>query len=90
MNLIVPESVRRKAGIRAGDKIEFKASPRKITILAKAVEEHTPAERRKIDARLAKARRGPYHGPFDTVEEALSFLKQEIAKRKKRRKTAGK
>ena len=40
-----------------------------------ADDEYTPAQRRVIDARLRKARKGPYHGPFDSVDEMLASLK---------------
>lgn len=87
MNLIVPEDVQRKAGIRAGDKIEFKASRHKITIVATPSEE-SPSTRRRIDARIAKAQQGPYHGPFETVDEALTYLKKEVRKRRRSRAKA--
>ena len=32
--VVVPQSIRRKAGIKAGDQLEFKASSRTITITA--------------------------------------------------------
>ena len=79
--LIIPSSVRRQAGIKLGDRLEFKVCRRKITILAKPGEEYTQAQRRAIDARLAIAQKGPYHGPFATANEALGFICSE--KRKK-------
>jgi len=87
-DLIVPPNIRRQAGIKPGDTLEFKVSRRKITILAKPADEdeYTPAQRRVIDARLAKARKGPYHGPFNTADEATAFLRKEIRKRTKRKK----
>ncbi len=54
--LIVPPSIRRQAGIRAGDRLEFKVSSRKITIVAKPpveADEYTPAQRRVIDREIA-------------------------------------
>lgn len=33
-DLVVPRSVRRQAGIKAGDRLQFQASPRTITIRA--------------------------------------------------------
>jgi hypothetical protein len=68
-----------------------RASGGVITILPKtqsADGEYTSAERRAIDARLAEVRKGPYHGPFETADEAISFLRKEIKKRKaSKRKT---
>lgn len=34
MEVVVPQGIRRKAGIKAGDQLEFKASSRTITITA--------------------------------------------------------
>ena len=84
LGLVVPQSVRRRAGIKAGDRLEFKVSGGIISIIPKlpsADDEDTPAQRRTVDAQLAEARKGPYHGPFDTADAALKFLNQEIRKR---------
>jgi bifunctional DNA-binding transcriptional regulator/antitoxin component of YhaV-PrlF toxin-antitoxin module len=83
--LIVPRSVRRKAGIKTGDRVEFKVSGGVINIIPKlpaADDEYTPAERLAIDARLAEARKGPYYGPFETADDAVKFLRREIKVRK--------
>jgi AbrB family looped-hinge helix DNA binding protein len=56
--LVVPDAIRRKAGLRTGDKIEFKVSGGVINIVPKlpsAHDEYTPAERRLIDAQLDEA-----------------------------------
>ena len=87
-DLVVPSSVRRRAGIKAGDRLEFKVSGRIINIIPKlpsAADEYTPAERRAIDAQLKEAARGPYYGPFETAEAAIDFLHREIRKRSARR-----
>jgi len=93
--LIVPPSVRRKAGLKAGDRVEFQVSDGLITIVPKlptAADEYTPEQRRIIDARLAKAdediKHGRVYGPFE-VEEAIQFLRKEIKARKaNKRKTS--
>jgi len=54
-----------------------------IPELPTAEDEYTPAQRRAMDARLTKARKGPYYGPFTTVDAAIQFLHKEIKKRKK-------
>jgi bifunctional DNA-binding transcriptional regulator/antitoxin component of YhaV-PrlF toxin-antitoxin module len=75
--LVVPRSVRRRAGLKSGQKVEFKVSGGVINIIPKlpaADDEYTPAQRRVIDARLRKARKGPYYGPFDSVDEILASL----------------
>ena len=83
--LVVPRSVRRRAGIKSGDRVQFKVSGGIINIipsLPTADDEYTPAQRRVIDARIAQARKGPYHGPFKTASEAIAFLSTEIVKRR--------
>ena len=93
-DLIVPPSVRRKAGLKAGDRVEFKVSGRRITIVPKPSivtkppvdDEYTPEQRRIIDARLAKAdediKHGRVYGPFDTADAMAAFLETEIKKRR--------
>jgi bifunctional DNA-binding transcriptional regulator/antitoxin component of YhaV-PrlF toxin-antitoxin module len=87
--LVVPRSVRRRAGLKNGQKVEFKVSGGVIHIVPKlpvADDEYTPAQRRLIDARLRKARKGPYCGPYDSVDEMLASMKGKKlrAKRTKR------
>ncbi len=82
---MVPKSVRRRAGIKPGDRLEFKVSVGIINIIPKlpsADDEYTPEQRRVIDAQLAEAAKGPYYGPFDTADAAIRFVHQEIRKRK--------
>ena len=84
-DLIVPPSIRRRAGIKPGDKLEFKVSGGIITILPKlstASDEYTAEQRRIIDTRLAEAEKGPFFGPFNTADEAIRFLHKEIKARK--------
>jgi AbrB family looped-hinge helix DNA binding protein len=83
--LVVPKSVRRRAGIKPGDRLEFKVSGGIINIIPKlptADDEYTSAQRRVIDAQLEEAAKGPYYGPFETADAAVKFLHQEIRKRK--------
>ncbi len=89
---ILPPSVRRKAGFRAGDQVEIKASGSIVTIIPKvptADDEYTPEQRRVIDARLAKAEEDikarRLHGPFDSHEAMIEFLHNQ---RKARHKTS--
>jgi len=85
--IVIPDAVRRKAGLRRGDKVEFKVSGRAITIVAKAPvadDEYTPQQRRAIDLRLRKAlaevKQGRTAGPFNTADEMIASLKQQLAK----------
>jgi bifunctional DNA-binding transcriptional regulator/antitoxin component of YhaV-PrlF toxin-antitoxin module len=98
--LVVPPSVQRKARLKAGDRVEFKASPGVITIIGKPSaaaratdDEYTPEQRRIVDREIAKGledvRKGRTYGPFDTADEAIQFLRKEIRARKATaRKTA--
>jgi len=84
-SLVVPPAIRRKAGFKGGEDLEFKASGGVITIVRRlpvASDEYTPAQRRSIDARLADARKGPHHGPFETADEAIKAIRKEIRSRK--------
>ena len=83
--LIVPPSIQRRAGIKTGDRLEFKVSGGIINIIPKlpsADDEYTPAQRRAIDAQLDEASKGPYYGPFETADDAVKFLRREIHRRK--------
>jgi len=84
-HLTVPPQVQRRAGIKPGDRVEFKVSGGIINIipeLPSADDEYTPIQRRIIDASLEQARKGPYHGPFETADEAIKFIRREIRTRK--------
>jgi len=71
--LVVPPGVRRRAGLKHGDRVEFRVSGSviKIVQLPSADVEYTPAQRRFIDARLAESaedlNRGRTFGPFDII-----------------------
>src|SRR5712691_12020992 len=83
--IVVPESLRRRAGIKPGDRLEFRLSGGIINIireLPSGDDEYTPAQRRVIDAQLKEAAKGPYYGPFETADAAIKFLHREIRKRK--------
>ncbi len=83
--LVVPSAIRRKAGFKSGENLEFKASGGVITIVRKfppARDEYSPAQRQIIDARLREARQGPYFGPFETADEAIKFIRKEVRNRK--------
>ena len=91
-DLVVPPSVQRKAGIKAGDQLEIKASRGVITIVTKpgsASDEYTPEQRRLIDREIAlgleDVRKGRVYGPF-SAPEATRFLKAEIKARARRAK----
>ena len=86
--LVVPASIRRKAGHKNGDDLEFRVSGGVITILPKlpaADDEYTPAQRRAIDARLAEGladiKAGRTYGPFDSASQMIAHMKTQTSKR---------
>ncbi len=92
IDLVVPRSVRRKAGIKSGDQLEFKVSGGIINIIPKlpsADDEYTPAQRRIIDARLAKSdediKQGRVYGPFNTAEEMAASIEANIKLRARKK-----
>ena len=88
--LVVPPSIQRRAGLTPGNQVEFRASGGVITITAKppaAADEYTPERRRAIDAQLAAAEKGPFHGPFDSADEMIAHIKGELKKRTTIKKT---
>ncbi len=94
MRSILPPSVRRKVGFRAGDQVEIKASGGIVTIIPKlppADDEYTPEQRKIIDAQIAEGlddlRKGRVSRRFDTVDKMLASLKsgKKTARRQKTR-----
>jgi AbrB family looped-hinge helix DNA binding protein len=89
--IVVPESMRRRAGIKPGDRVEFRVSGGIINIIpqpSSADDEYTPAQRRQILAEIAEARKGPYYGPFDSAEEMIASIKTELKRRTPKKKSS--
>jgi bifunctional DNA-binding transcriptional regulator/antitoxin component of YhaV-PrlF toxin-antitoxin module len=89
--LTVPPEVQRQAGIKTGDRLEFRVSGRIITILPElptAADEYTPEQRKILDAQLAEGlddiRKGRVSPKFDTVDEMLASLKAGPTPRQKK------
>jgi len=85
--LVVPPSVRRRAGHRNGENLEFRVSGGVITILPElptAADEYTPEQRRVIDAGLAKAdadiKAGRVSKAFSNHADFIADLHKEAAK----------
>ncbi|OFV95373.1 MAG: hypothetical protein A3H28_02215 [Acidobacteria bacterium RIFCSPLOWO2_02_FULL_61_28] len=98
--LVVPPGIQRKARLKAGDQVEFKATPGMITIVSKPPaappstdDEYTPEQRRIIDRQITEGlediKKGRTYGPFNTVEEMVASMEANIQKSRpaKRRKT---
>ena len=91
--LLVPDTIRRRAGIKAGDGVEFRVSGGIISIipvLPSADDEYTPGQRSIIDAQLAESQvdlnAGRVHGPFGTADEMIADMKHELKKRSSAKK----
>jgi bifunctional DNA-binding transcriptional regulator/antitoxin component of YhaV-PrlF toxin-antitoxin module len=91
--IVVPPSVRRQAGLKSGDKLEFRVSGRVITILPNAPEsddEYTPAQRKAIDRGIAQSEReyagGRSYGPFGRAAEVIASLDSNLRRRARARK----
>jgi bifunctional DNA-binding transcriptional regulator/antitoxin component of YhaV-PrlF toxin-antitoxin module len=79
--------VRRQAGLKSGQKIEFKVSGGVISIHPKPLavdDENTPEQRRIVDAQLAEGladiEAGRVHGPFSSHGEFIASLHKEARK----------
>jgi bifunctional DNA-binding transcriptional regulator/antitoxin component of YhaV-PrlF toxin-antitoxin module len=87
--LVVPPAVRRRAGLKSGDKLEFRVSGRVITILPalpSTDDEYTPAQRREIDRGIAQSEKeyaeGKSYGPFNTAAEAIAAINANLRRRR--------
>jgi bifunctional DNA-binding transcriptional regulator/antitoxin component of YhaV-PrlF toxin-antitoxin module len=94
-DLVVPRSVRRRAGIKVGDRLEFKVSGGVINIVPKlpsADDQYTPEQRRIVNARLAESKddlkKGRTLGPFETHEAMIAFLHGAVKEARGRKKNA--
>ena len=85
--IVVPQSIQLRARLKTGDEVEFQATHGIITIISKppaADDDHTPEQRRIINARLAKAdediKAGRVHGPFDSAKEVSAYIERLVRK----------
>ncbi len=82
--VVIPQDVRAQVGLNVGDLLEARAEGGKIVLKPKVLvdrDEYTPAQRRRIDAQLAKSltehKEGKSFGPFQTHQEMIDFLHQQ-------------
>jgi hypothetical protein len=90
--MTLPTGVRAAVGLADGDLVDVKISGRRIIVtpalvvdrskFPAAAGEYTPEQRRMINARLDRAEKGPYFGPFRNGAEVAVFLKRWKAKNK--------
>ena len=90
--MTLPSRMRLAIGVAEGDLVEATVLRGKIVLTPKLVfdrsnfpnadSDYTPAQRRLIDARLAKAdadiRKGRTHGPFATANETIADMKEQL------------
>ena len=86
--MTLPSRLRAALGVGEGDLVEATVKDGKIVLTPTLIidrskfptadDEYTPAQRKVIDAQLAKAKEdvknGRLHGPFETHEELMEFL----------------
>jgi AbrB family looped-hinge helix DNA binding protein len=87
----IPTTVRRQAGLSKGDLVNFAFKRGQIVITPTLVidratfptadTDYTQAQRKAINARLAKAEKGPFQGPFNTANDMIAHMKTELKKR---------
>jgi bifunctional DNA-binding transcriptional regulator/antitoxin component of YhaV-PrlF toxin-antitoxin module len=81
--IIVPSSIRRRADLKASDKLEVKAGG--VITAQRDDDGYTPAQRRKLLAELKLAQKdiaeGRFYGPFNSGAEVRDFIEGEIGKK---------
>ena len=87
-SLVVLLSIQRRAAFKAGDQLDFKVSGNIVSIvprLAAKRDDYSPAQRRVIDARPAKAEayisNQRIYGPFNSPKEMSASIEANIKKR---------
>ena len=87
--ITVPKSVRRKAGLKPGDRIEFRVSGREITIAPKLSPDELQDERDIRDPKIRAAIRKSYEeflaGKSRPIQELFAERSSRTLKRKPRR-----
>ncbi len=87
--IIVPKSIRRKAGIKPGDKVEFSVSGRVISIIPKLTPEELEDQREmrdpKVREHIRKSNADYLAGRSRPASEFLSELRAGVPKAKRKR-----
>ena len=91
----LPDGLRRQVQVGVGDVLEARVEKGKITLTPTLVmdrskfptadDEYTPAQRRAIDREIAKGledfKKGRFHGPFHSANEAIASIKATLKQR---------
>jgi len=86
--MTIPRRVRSAVGLIDGDLVEVRAVGKRIVIIPQSAvdrskfpnagDEYTPEQHSIINARLDKAEKGPFYGPFKNGAEVAAFLKEKV------------
>ena len=82
--ITIPRRVRSAMGLTDGDLVEVRAVGKKTVITpqvaidrSRAADDYSPEQRRSVSARLDKAEKGPFYGPFKNGAEVAAFLNED-------------
>lgn len=76
--IVIPQSIRKKAGVDVGDLLEAKVENGKITFSPKSV-----VDRHLADG-LEDLKHGRMHGPYRSAKDAIAALEARVSKRAKK------
>jgi len=76
--IVIPQSIRKKAGVDVGDLLEAKVENGKITFSPKSVVDRHLAEG------LDDLKHGRTHGPYRSAKDAIAALEARASKRAKK------
>jgi bifunctional DNA-binding transcriptional regulator/antitoxin component of YhaV-PrlF toxin-antitoxin module len=79
--IVIPQALRKQAGVRVGDILEAKLERGKITFTPKSVVDRGIAES------LADFKAGRSYGPFNTAEDLVASLHRESTKLQRKNKS---
>jgi bifunctional DNA-binding transcriptional regulator/antitoxin component of YhaV-PrlF toxin-antitoxin module len=78
--VVIPQGLRKQAGVNVGDTLEARVEKGKITFTPKTI----------IDSRIAEStedyKKGRFYGPFETADAMIASLKNQVKKRALRKK----
>ena len=70
--VVIPKRIRAEIGVNIGDVFEAKAHKGKIVLEPKSIVD------RRIAEGLADIKAGRVHGPYNTVDEAMAAMKEQM------------
>jgi AbrB family looped-hinge helix DNA binding protein len=80
--VVIPQDLRQKIGIRVGDLLEAKVERGKVTFTPKSLIDRDIAES------LEDFKRARSHGPFGGARDTVASLQREMGKRRARKRPA--